>query len=415
MNELAVSIFWGVVILTLFQILFTVPFANRLRRPKLLTLPSPDPQVTVILCLQGEDPRLSDCLHGVLTQDYPNYTLRMIAESRTDPSWDKVAALLRNQTAVDARIQVLKNPLDTCSVKCSSLIQAIIDLDPDCDIVALIEPDTVPHATWLRELVAPLADDRIGATSGLPWYLPTGRLPGTVIRYLWNATTVVMMYFNQIPWSGSIAFKTERLQETPILDNWHHALSDAVSLGRSLHKQKLRIEFVPSLMMVNASESTLADFIQWATQQMLAIRLNHPSWWGTVAISLLNSFVLGRAIVFFLITAFTGQTQAMAWIAGGLAVYVAVMAWLVRLLQQGVRHIMAAREQRIRSKALWTHVQVALQLVFLQWVQTLTLLMAVVAKTIQWRGTTYKIEGSRKIRLIRDRSYQPLTTAAKTF
>ncbi len=412
MNELAISIFVGVLILTLLQAVFTIPFAQRLRPAKLITLPLPAPKVTVILCLRGADPTLAQCLQGLLNQDYPNYTVQIVVDRRDDPAWAVVASILQSQTAVETQVQVLKNRLETCSLKCSSLIQAITDLDPTCEVVAWLAADTVPHTTWLRELVAPLADDRIGATTGYPWYVPTGRQPGTVMRYLWNATTVVMMYFNRIPWSGSIAFKTERLQQTQLFTDWHHALTDAVALCRALRQQKLRIQLVPSLIMVNQSDCTFPEFFQWATRQMLMIRLYHPSWWGTVAVSIINSLVLGRAMVVLIIAAWVGQGSALMWLGAGLASYIMVMAWLVGVLERGVGRVVQARGARRKPVSGLVRGQIAIGLLGLQWVQTFTLLAAQLAKTIQWRGITYQIDGSWKIRLLPDRPAEILTPPA---
>jgi Glycosyltransferase like family 2 len=410
MIDLAISIFIGVLILTLLQIAFTIPFANQLRPASLIALPLPAPQVTVVLCLPGADPMLAQCLEGLLNQDYPNYTVQIVVDRRDDPAWDVVAHLRPSQTAIKLQVQVLRNRLDTCSLKCSSLIQAIADLDPTCEIVACLEADTVPHATWLSELVAPLADDRIGATTGYPWYVATGRQPGTVMRYLWNATTVIMMYFNQIPWSGSIAFKTERLQQTQLVTDWHHALTDAVPIWRALRRSKQRIQFVPSLIMVNQSDCTLAEFFSWATRQMVMIRLYHPSWWGTVIVSLINCLVLGRALVMLAIAAWSGHGSAAMWLAAGLASYVAVMVWLVGWLERAVGRIMQARGERRVPVAGGARLLIAIGVLGLQWVQTLTLLAGQLAKTIQWHGTTYQIDGPWQIRVLPDRLAAPLTS-----
>ncbi len=409
MNELAISIFVGVLILILLQIAFTLPFANRLQPAKLITLPLLTPKVTVILCLRGADPILAQCLQGLLNQDYPDYSVQIVVDRRDDPAWQVVMHIQQSQPAVKVKMRVLKHRLDTCSLKCSSLIQAITELDPTCEIVAWLDADTVPHATWLRELVAPLADDRIGATTGYPWYLPQGRQSGTLIRYLWNATTVVMMYFNQIPWSGSIAFKTERLHQTSLLTDWHHAFTNAVPLWRALRQQKRRIQFVPSLMMVDQSDCTFSEFFQWATRQMLLIRLYHPSWWGTVVVSLINSLVLGRAMVVFIMAAWMQQGTALIWLGAGLASYIGVMAWLVSVLERGVGRVVQGRGERSRPVSLGGRGQIAIGLLGLQGVQTLTLLAAQLTKTLQWRGITYQIAGAWKIRVLPDRSADTLT------
>ena len=45
------------------------------------------PKAAVVLCLRGTDPFLEDCLRAVLNQDYPQYEIRIVVDSRQDPAW----------------------------------------------------------------------------------------------------------------------------------------------------------------------------------------------------------------------------------------------------------------------------------------------------------------------------------------
>jgi hypothetical protein len=76
--------------------------------------------------------------------------------------------------------------------KCSSVTQAIERLDPSFEAVALLDAHTMPHRSWLRELVAPPADESVGAATGNRWYMPGGGSWGALVRYSWNAADVGM-------------------------------------------------------------------------------------------------------------------------------------------------------------------------------------------------------------------------------
>jgi Glycosyltransferase like family 2 len=387
MNELAISIFWGVVILTLIQVAFTVPFANLLKLPQRpaaahpqepLLNPSYQPPATLLLCLQGVNPGLADCIQGLLHQDYPHYTLHIVVESASDPAWERVKALVPPQSPVKVHLSVLQQPLNPHSFACNGLLQTLTDLPPTSEVIVLLHPDTVPHPTWLRELVTPLADDRIGATTGHGWYSPNGRQPGTLLRYLWNASTVVMLYFNQLPWRGAIAFRTDLIPQTQLLTTWQHTLSDVLPLCRALQQRRQKIQFVPSLISINAQECTLPHFARWAIREMLMIRLYHPSWWGTVIASLINSLVLGRAVVMWVMMIGLAEWQAMLWIGAGLALYAIAIAGLVGLLQQGVGRVVPhTKTNRI---ALGSIGPLLLGILVAQFVQTGILLAALWVK-----------------------------------
>ena len=128
------------------------------------------PKAAVVLCLRGRDPFLEKCLELLLAQDYPDYQLQVVVDSRQDPAWEVAQALVERYGAERVHIETLDDRRDTCSLKCSSVTQAIERLDGSFQIAALVDADTMPHATWLRDLAAPLADERVAqprATAGI--------------------------------------------------------------------------------------------------------------------------------------------------------------------------------------------------------------------------------------------------------
>src|SRR5581483_260675 len=82
-------------------------------RPAAPPRPETDlPRVAVILPLRGVDPSLRDCLRGLLSQDYPHYSLRIVIDSLGDPAWDVVPELLAEGHAphVEVRLGTLQHP-----------------------------------------------------------------------------------------------------------------------------------------------------------------------------------------------------------------------------------------------------------------------------------------------------------------
>ncbi|MCA9269551.1 MAG: glycosyltransferase family 2 protein, partial [Planctomycetales bacterium] len=116
------------------------------------------PRATVIVALRGADPFLQDCLQAAMRQDYPDYQVLAIVDRADDPSWPTLNKIAAEAPPGRLRADVLRSPGATCSLKCSSLVQAIGQLDEACELVALLDADCVTHATWLRELAAPFAD-----------------------------------------------------------------------------------------------------------------------------------------------------------------------------------------------------------------------------------------------------------------
>ena len=163
--------FWAIALLQtllgclVIQIALTLIFVFYLRSNRVNSLSDNQlPKTAVILCLRGADPFLPNCLKALLEQDYPQYDLKIVVDSQDDPAWKVARDTVKDATNV--QISPLKISSTVCSLKCSSLIQAVSELDSSYEVVALVDADTVVHPTWLRELVTPLLHPKIGATTG---------------------------------------------------------------------------------------------------------------------------------------------------------------------------------------------------------------------------------------------------------
>ena len=110
------------------------------------------PKAVVVLCLRGGDPFLTKCIDGLLAQDYPNYEVRFMVDHADDPAMPILKTALADSNFDRFRIEVLDSPLTTCSLKCSSLVQAIEGFPASIEMIALLDADTIPHPKWLREL-----------------------------------------------------------------------------------------------------------------------------------------------------------------------------------------------------------------------------------------------------------------------
>lgn len=203
------------------QVVLTLVFVWYLRSHPNNSLPDEQlPKTAVIICLRGADPYLPNCLRSLLKQNYPEYDLKVILDSQEDPAGKITTEAIAELGATNVQITHLRIVRHNCSLKCSSLVQAISDLDDSYKVVAFVDADTIVHPNWLRELVAPLADEKVGATTGNRWYSPTGNYWGSWVRYAGNVSTVVQMFLFQIPWGGTLAVKTEVFHKTEILEKW---------------------------------------------------------------------------------------------------------------------------------------------------------------------------------------------------
>jgi hypothetical protein len=348
---------------------------------------------------------LEKSLELLLDQDYPDYQLRLVVDDLHDPAYRVVRPLAERYGPERVHVETLDDRRTTCSLKCSSVTQAIERLDPSFEAVALIDADTVPHRSWLRELVAPLADESVGAATGNRWYMPEGGSWGALVRYLWNAAAVVQMYWYQVAWGGTLALRRSVIDELDLLGRWRKAFGEDTTLNRQLGRRGLGVKFVPALMMVNREECTVGDCRRWISRQLLSTRLDHPLWPLVVLHGLGTTLVLAAAVGATAVALLHRDWPSALWCAGGLLAYEVIMVGLLVPMEMLVRRIVRSRGGPTAWLSWHTLVRLVPAIALTQVVYTLALLGAQLARIVSWRGVHYRVRGSGGVERLDDPAF----------
>jgi cellulose synthase/poly-beta-1,6-N-acetylglucosamine synthase-like glycosyltransferase len=405
MHDLAISLSKSLLGYLAIQVFFVVLFLIYLRSPQKHLLPDGSlPKTAVILCLRGASPFLSKCLLGLLNQNYPNYDLKLIVDNQEDPAWEIAHDIILEQQATNVQVSVLRIPRPNCSLKCSSLVQAVSDLDDSYKVVALLDADTVPHPDWLRELVGPLNNPKIGATTGNRWYSATGSW-ASLVRYLWNVAAVVQMYVFGGSWGGTLAVKTELLHQTGLVDRWGRAFCEDIPIRRALGKKKMKVKLVPSLIMVNRQDCDLSGLVNSLKRQLLCYRLYHPCWWGVVS-DAISSVVVPILVFALLVTALlTAQWDTAAVLLASFGSYTVGLILLAIALDIGVSQVVSKYGEQVTELSPDTLIRMFIAVPLTQWVYGLAMLSSLWMPKVRWCGVTYLIKGPWNIRLVQYRPY----------
>ena len=235
-------------------------------------VPAGLPQAAIILALRGPDPRLAETLQALMVQDYPNFHIQVVVDNEQDPVLRQVIEIQKSSVCDNVRVSVLRSPGRTCSLKCSSLIQAVNDLESSVEILAFIDGDVVPHPTWLKELATPLINGEADVVGGNRWYLPPNAQFGTMARYFWNAAYMTGMCAQGAPWAGTMAFKRTTASRIRLLEAWSTAMSVDATVHRCMRTENLTFKLVASLIMTNRENISVREFQRWVTRQMAVIR-----------------------------------------------------------------------------------------------------------------------------------------------
>lgn len=358
------------------------------------------PRAAVLLPVRGADPSLRDCLVGLLDQDYPAYDVYVVVDSPDDPAWDIVAQLRHDRPSDHLHVGLLHAPKATCSLKVSALLQAIGDLPPDCQVIALIDADVVPHPGWLRALVAPLADPRVGATCGVRWYDPGDARWGTLVRAHWNAAACTQMDAFAIPWGGSMALRSNVFRSQAFRETWAAALCDDTGACAVLRRFGLRLETVPAVTMMNGETIGLRSCFAFVRRQLLSARLYHPAWPIILAVGLTAGLTFLAAPGLLVAALLVGAWPAAACAGLAVAVHLGFGATVIAL-DGRVRRLVQGR-----PAAPAVSVKGLAALLLTQVVYLAGLVSAVLLRRVDWRGVTYEVAGPWDVRLLEYRPYR---------
>ncbi|WP_066381022.1 MULTISPECIES: glycosyltransferase family 2 protein [unclassified Anabaena] len=406
MRELAAFLFQSLLGWLGIQVFLSLIFLLYVRLSRTKILPDEHlPKAAVILCLRGADPFLPNCIEALLQQNYPNYDLKLIIDNEADPAWEIANDTINELGVTNAHIAHLRIIRHNCSLKCSSLIQAISDLDDSYEVVALVDADTIVHSHWLRELVSPLDDPQVGVTTGHRWYLPTSKYWGSLVRYTGNIAAVVQMFLFGIPWGGSLAMKTEVLRQTGIVEQWAQAFGEDLMMPNILKQHGLKVKFVPSLIMVNREECDLLGIIEYLQRLILYSRLYHPRWLAIVSEAVSSILFPTLVILLFLFSLGDAQWEVADLLFKSYSIYTLGLLSLMLFVEMQLQPVIRAQGKPGTRLSLAMMGRMLLAIPLTQWIYGLAMLSSVWISTVKWRGVLYRIQGRWNVRLVEYHPY----------
>ncbi len=360
------------------------------------------PLAAVILSLRGADPSLESCLTALLAQNYDRYLVFIVIDNAADPARAIVESVLaRARSTAEVNVDYLRNPGEKRSLKVSALLQAIAQLPDDVEVVALLDSDAIPTADWLDRLVAPMADAKVGAVSGLRWYLPQDESWGSLIRYAYNAVACVGAYSLTILWAGSLAFRRRDLQRSDLLTHWARSFSDDVSADSPLSSIGQRAVFINSGILPSTETASLRGAYSQVVRHMVGARMDYAKWPLIVVLALVN-----MAAILLPVALLANPWTIWQWklaITLLLLLYWAGMYALFVVIDRTV----AAGTRTARPASF--NVRRILALGFIPFAVAGSAIAAMLARSIEWRGIRYVVDGRDGVYMP---AYRPFASAA---
>lgn len=370
------------------------------------------PPAVVIVPVKGADPHFAEHVHALTRQDYPSYRMIFVVESERDPAH---AALQGLRADVAHEMDVLvAGRADRGGQKVHNQLCGLRSLRDSDEVIVFADADAVPHDRWLSYLVEPLRRERIGATTGYRWFVPTSDVANKDPRETRNekretspslASLLVSVLNASIAtllgpprrnhaWGGSMAITRRMARDAELLEHWDGALSDDYQLSRAVRAAGKVIVFLPQCLVVSPARFTWRSMLEFGRRQYVITRVHAPLLW-VAALVVTALYTAGWLSV---LVAAMFQTPGWPW---GFAAWAVVYA--LDLLR-------AAQRRRAVGNLLGEAVAQQLRPVWRleRWATPLWLglhlfivLTSAFGRRITWAGITYDMRARQDVRILR--------------
>ena len=362
-------------------------FADYVKRETSRPLPDFQPFVSVIAPGRGLEPGLADNLRPLLTQDYPRYEVLFVFDRADDPAIGVVEGLTAGAKVV-ARI-IIAGPATDSGQKVHNLRVASTQVGPESEVLVFVDTDARPGGSWLKQLVAPLANEQLGASSGYRWFTPEQGGFASRLRSVWNASIASALGADATKnfcWGGSTAIRRPTFDRLAVNDRWRGTVSDDFTITSVLKEAKLPIHFTPNCLVSSVGDCDFRELLEFTTRQIKITRVYASHLWLPL--------LLGSAL--FTIAFFGGLILICVRPRLSVALFVLIIFTL------------GATKSLIRFRAVsrvleTSRLDLVAHLVLWPIASLLYLYNAIVAgfsQRITWRGITYELKSPREAVII---------------
>jgi ceramide glucosyltransferase len=353
------------------------------------------PRVAVLCPCKGIEPGLERNLLSLTEFERQNYEIFFILASGSDPARSIVERVAKT-SRVKAQVLLAGNPSNS-GEKVNNLRVAVEQLPPEFEVLVFADSDGRPGKKWLHHLVAPLGDERTGATTTMRWLIPNrGNLP-TALLAAWNAPMVTMLSETgrNFCWGGGTAIRRSVFEQSGVMDEWRNSVSDDFSLTRALERSNRPIVFIPECLTLSYVETDFQGLLEFTNRQILVTRVYAQKVWVPAALT----HLLYCATLLF------GALLMLSDIFGERpAFHIATLTLLPLLLSAirssirltGVTEALPAGRSQIMGQA-WIYI---LLTVFTPLLYVVNCVNSLITRKIRWRGVVYELIGPEQTRIV---------------
>ncbi|MGI8788103.1 MAG: glycosyltransferase [Pyrinomonadaceae bacterium] len=355
------------------------------------------PFCSIIAPCRGLDFDLKKNLAALFRQNYPRYEIVFAVDDERDEAVKIIKEVLR-ENAKFAKLFVA-GKAENESQKVHNLRHAVREVSGESKAFVFVDSDARPNENWLRNLIAPLRDEKIGTATGYRWFVPKKNNLASLLRVVWNASIASSLGANEknnFCWGGAMAIRRETFEKTNVRENWRGTLSDDFTVTRLMKKANLPIRFVPQCLTATVEDCTFRELVEFTNRQMKITRCYAAHLWKASLIGSLlfaATFWTGVALLFVL-------SGVHFWLT---LVFVTVIFLLgaakAQLRLKAVRLVLIDYEKQL-NRQIFSHLTL--------WTITPILFFyncvcALFSRKIIWRGIEYNLKSAAETEILSKR------------
>ena len=363
------------------------------------------PPVSVIVPCKGCDFELKENVTAVLDQEFEDYEVIFVTASEADaslPTLHQVAGEFPHR-----RVKfVVAGFSGKRGEKVNNLIQAVGKVDPGSQVLVFADSDGRPHRHWLRDLLLPLRDPGVGASTGYRWFFSRSGNVASILRATWNGSVATLLgdHPHNFAWGGSMAIRRSTFEAVDLLSHWQHSVSDDYSLTAAMKEAGLGIYYQPRCLVSSHGDCTWRELLEWSTRQIIITKVYSRGLWRAALLSELPFVVFWWWAVGKLIglTVSAGLAGNAHWLQALPLLLLLGIVWSFGAIRGLFRWRMIRRihpeEKGTLNRDGWGYLLLG------PLASTLTLydlLVSLFTSTIVWRNVRYELVSSREVRVVR--------------
>jgi ceramide glucosyltransferase len=242
--------------------------------------PSFRPPVSVLKPIFGLDRETYENYASFCVQDYPEYEILFCTSDADDPAVPLIQKLMHDFPHREIRLLIGSEPLGV-SDKVNKLCR--LAREAKHQIVIVSDSDVRVAQGYLRDVVAPFVDEKVGAVTCLYRGLTDASLAAD-LEAIGNSTdfaagVLVAWLFSEINFmlGATMATRKQCLAEIGGFESMVDYFSDDYELGNRIAHQGYRIALVPHAVAIVYPHQTLNDAFNHQLRWNLSIRFSRPA------------------------------------------------------------------------------------------------------------------------------------------